>query len=394
MTYSPDLTRFFLLPNLKTLSVRQARNTFIIEVEKKRRKFEVCRRCATPTNVAYGRKWITVKDEPFRSRQVVLRIRKQRFFCKPCKKPFTEVIDGIWPGRRTTQRLRAAISKACTRYSNLSQVRKDFRCSSSLVYKVHYEQLEVKLREYQPPWPRSVGVDEHFFSRSKGFTEFTTVFSDLTKSRLRDAVRGKDKRSVLEQVRHIEGREHVRWAVIDMSDTYRSLVRELFPRAHIVADKFHVLRLIHPLIIKERKQLAGFKQELPRRKQLLMNRERLEYWQADELDRYLRDKPKLETLYRFKERLSRFYRTKGEGRAAATLADLILTAELSGYDDLQRVGRTLKRWRSEILNYFESRLTNARTEAFNNTGKLVMKRAYGYKSFKNYRLRLLSACLY
>ena len=34
----------------------------------------------------------------------------------------------------------------------------------------------------------------------------------------------------------------------------------------------------------------------------------------------------------------------------------------------------------------------ARTEGFNGKAKLVIRRAYGYKSFRNYRLRLLSAC--
>ena len=42
---------------------------------------------------------------------------------------------------------------------------------------------------------------------------------------------------------------------------------------------------------------------------------------------------------------------------------------------LQRLGRTLKSWKKEILNYFLSRLTNARTEGFNNVAKLVQKRA-------------------
>ncbi|MDX9732366.1 MAG: transposase, partial [Bdellovibrionales bacterium] len=33
---------------------------------------------------------------------------------------------------------------------------------------------------------------------------------------------------------------------------------------------------------------------------------------------------------------------------------------------------------------------NGRTEGFNGLAKLLQKRAFGFKSFKNYRLRLLS----
>ncbi len=60
--------------------------------------------------------------------------------------------------------------------------------------------------------------------------------------------------------------------------------------------------------------------------------------------------------------------------------------------ELQTLRRTLMRWRQEILEYFRTGLTNGRTEGFNNKAKLVKKRAYGYRSFRNYRLRLLNAC--
>ena len=53
--------------------------------------------------------------------------------------------------------------------------------------------------------------------------------------------------------------------------------------------------------------------------------------------------------------------------------------------------RTLMKWKEEILNYFKTKLTNARTEGFNNLAKLYQKRAFGYKNFENYRLRLLNA---
>ncbi|MCA9588397.1 MAG: transposase, partial [Myxococcales bacterium] len=42
--------------------------------------------------------------------------------------------------------------------------------------------------------------------------------------------------------------------------------------------------------------------------------------------------------------------------------------------------------------YFRTRATNAMTEGFNGKAKLVKRRAYGYRSFRNYRLRLLNAC--
>jgi len=45
------------------------------------------------------------------------------------------------------------------------------------------------------------------------------------------------------------------------------------------------------------------------------------------------------------------------------------------------------RWRREII---ATGLTNGRTEGLNNKAKVVKRRAYGDRSFRNYRLRFFS----
>jgi len=45
-----------------------------------------------------------------------------------------------------------------------------------------------------------------------------------------------------------------------------------------------------------------------------------------------------------------------------------------------------------VLAYFASGLTNGMAEGFNNKAKVMKRRAYGYGSFENHRLRLLKAC--
>jgi len=50
------------------------------------------------------------------------------------------------------------------------------------------------------------------------------------------------------------------------------------------------------------------------------------------------------------------------------------------------------RRQAEILAYFRTRSTDGMTEGFDGKAKLVKRRAYGYKSFASYRLRLLNAC--
>jgi len=60
--------------------------------------------------------------------------------------------------------------------------------------------------------------------------------------------------------------------------------------------------------------------------------------------------------------------------------------------EIQTLRKTLMKWGEPILAYFFTGLTNGRTEGYNNLAKLIQRRAFGYKSFENYRLRLLNAC--
>jgi transposase len=388
------LAQFLVLPELKVTAFKKSQILSSVIQAKKVSKFEVCPKCATPSSSIYDRRIVTLRDAPVRGHGMRLSVKKRRFFCKPCKKPFTEPIPGVGKGHRTTQRYRRGVVWACSTFTDLKEVRKAYRCSSGFIYKTLYERIQTKLGEkLNYPWPSTIGIDEHFFTRRRGRSEFVTIFTDFNNKRLREAAFGKVKGELLAQISHIQGRENVKNAIIDMSDGYRSLIREHFPNAKIIADKFHVLRLLTPALNKHRVGVTGDDRKNPVRRLLLRKRHRLAYFERDALDRWLEDKPALREIYFAKEALYSFYRTKGLSRASRALTRLTDLLAHSQLPELKRLRRTLKSWRQEILNYFENRLTNARTEGFNNVAKLVQKRAYGYRSFENYRLRLLNACL-
>jgi transposase len=52
-------------------------------------------------------------------------------------------------------------------------------------------------------------------------------------------------------------------------------------------------------------------------------------------------------------------------------------------------GRTLIRWRKEIAAWHASRVSNGPTAAVNNLIKRVKRAAFGFTSFRNYRIRSL-----
>ena len=53
---------------------------------------------------------------------VYLKIEKRRFFCKSCKKPFIEPVQGIVKGRKSKTRFRKHIDWCATNFSDLKRV--------------------------------------------------------------------------------------------------------------------------------------------------------------------------------------------------------------------------------------------------------------------------------
>ena len=388
------ILNFLSLPEVKFYKFGFGPGGSQFDCEKNRSPFEICYRCGQKSNSIYDHRIVKVKDEPLKQASVLLRIKKRRYYCHHCKKPFTEYIQGIWPKRRTTQRLRESVREACNKFSNLSEVRRTFKLSSSFVYKVYYEQLELQNRQLTKEFPKQIGIDEHFVRREYGIPKFMTVFTDLKKRSVRECVHGKTKKGLIEQTQHMTGRKSVEWVALDMSDTYRGFALEHFPNAKLVADKFHVLRIFSNILNRHRIDITGDKRKNPVRKLLLRNRNRLKYFEREALDRWLKDHVYIKEAYEWKERFHSFYKIKGYNRACNRFEKLILAMRFSIIPEIKKFCKTLERWKDEILNYFINPITNAVTEGYNRIASLVKNRGFGYKNVNNYRLRFLNACVF
>ncbi len=60
--------------------------------------------------------------------------------------------------------------------------------------------------------------------------------------------------------------------------------------------------------------------------------------------------------------------------------------------DRKQVALNLKNHIDGLLSYFRHRVTNANAEGFNSRIQSIKSAARGFRSFKNYRLRILSYC--
>ena len=388
--------RFILLPELKIITHYQLSKFRTFYKCVKDSKFEICPKCASKSYSVHDRRWVTIQDQPIRGSGIELKIQKRRFRCPECKSVFTEPIPGIRKGFKTTERFRKGVKWACENFKDLKRVQRAYNCSGWLVYKIFYEQLEIKTRERRNDcWGTKIGIDEHTWRKrhnSKRCTDFASLIVDHDRGRIAEVVNGKTAADLRGQLSYIPGRERVEEVTIDMCDPFKKFMKDFFPNAKITADKFHVLRLITPHINRARMELTGDKRSNPVRKLLLRNRHQLKYFERNALDKWLEEDghKKIKELYWVKETLHRFYRTRGINNAKKAFIKLLDYMALSDLNEIKKLRKTLMKWKNEILNYFRSRLTNARVEGYNRLAKREQYNAFGVKSFFNYRLRLLN----
>jgi len=75
-------------------------------------------------------------------------------------------------------------------------------------------------------------------------------------------------------------------------------------------------------------------------------------------------------------------------------AELLLDKAIVGCSEdsvgeIRSLGRTLARWRTEILNRHRTGASNGPTEGLNLLVKKLKRAGHGFRSFANYRLRIL-----
>jgi len=243
--------------------------------------------------------------------------------------------------------------------------------------------------------PRVMGIDEHFFSRKDGYA---TTVTDLTKHRVFDVVLGRSEPSLQPFCRKLIGKDKVRVVVMDLSETYRSVAKKHFPNALVVADRFHVIRLVNQQFVKTWAQLD----EVGRRHRglvSLMRRhpDRMREDQKRNLDKYLDQIPGLRSIYMFWQDLNRLLRMKrlNQQQCRRIIPEYLwMIEELKkiNFAPLQTLGHTLDNWKEEIARMFRFSKTNGITEGLHNKMEMISRRAFGFSNFENYRLRVRVLC--
>jgi len=325
-----------------------------------------------------------------------LLVECRRFQCLECAKSFVQPLPGILPGRHSTEPFRQRIYRDHHDGICGSRLARIAGLGTATVERIYHQFTRRQARErISLQCPEVLGIDEHTLHKQ---CRFATTFCDLKNHRIFDVVEGKSAADLEHFMRSLQGRDKVRVVCIDLSSSYRALIKRYFPQARIVADRFHVIRLVQHHFIDLSRQIAPtIKQHRGFLAALRKHPDRLTPRQHEHLKWLFDQYPPLRPIYDQMQRLCSLMRKRHQkARHCRTLASrlMALTAQLanSGMRPLITLAKTLSSWQHEIACMWRFTKNNGITEGFHRKMKLIQRRAYGFRNFQNYRLRVIAQC--
>jgi transposase len=240
--------------------------------------------------------------------------------------------------------------------------------------------------------------------RGQRSRQYVTTVADVANHQILEILPTRDFTDVARWVHAQPGswKGQVRFGALDMSNVYAAVYAVTLPNARQVVDAFHCVQLANRGLDEVRRRVQrehtghrGRRNDpLYRvRRVLLTGEERLDEPAQQRLTSLLElgdPHGEVAIAYRAKERLREFYRCTDIDTAQAMLRELIAHCQLPAMPvELRKLGRTLEKWFDKICNYHIARISNGPTEALNNLIKRIKRIGFGFRNFRNYRVRAL-----
>ena len=342
-------------------------------------------------------------------KKLVLSIRKQKYLCPECKKTATAKFKDTNYHDHFSNAVKAKLVRDLSLSRPMCEIAADSFTSSNTIIR-SLESVENNFKVNRNWLPSHLFLDDFKYGKRFSSSGMSMCLINAVNHRIIDIIperNNKFLRNYFIQYSY-KARLSVMTITVDLYAPYRSLIKELFPNAFIIADKFHVVTQAYTAMNKIRirvmKEYGAGTHEyraLKRfRKLLLKNQDDVDYHRyyprinfkyaelsdSEVLDRLFDMSSELKIVYEYYQLLLQMYR-KNSRQLLNLLTD---TSSWNLPPEMRQALKTIKKHKSEIENSFVlPRLTNGPIEGVNNHIKVIKRIAYGYNNFKHFRLRIL-----
>ena len=239
-----DYTAEFLnLEDVIITNVENISDQLHISIELPRRK-HVCPCCGAETDRVHDYRMQVVKDVPL-ARDTFLHLRKRRYRCN-CGKRFFEKNTFLPRYYRVTSRLIADIIFAFKKTVSAKEIGCRYNVSGVTAMR-YFNLFNKKLTKL----PEVISLDE--FKGNSGGQKYNSIVVDPKERVVLDVLPNRFENDLVQYFSHFSNKTEVKYFVCDMNPHFRQVAKICFPKATIVADKYHVIRQVYWAMEKVRK---------------------------------------------------------------------------------------------------------------------------------------------
>lgn len=359
-------------------------------------KVAICPSCHSLSSTVKEYKDRCVRDCDVWGKRTFLHFQTRRFECPECGHRFTEELKEIDWRRRQTIRFEQQVYEACLGNSKKGTA-EIFHLSYTTVHRIFKRWAKKQRKGKRLGLVRVLGIDE--ISLKKRHKQFAVVISDLERHCVLAVLPDRKHETLKKWLDTLsdEQRATIKTVSMDMWGPYRHFFKKHLPKARRVADRFHVMQQLNKQLGKARLAYQRKADEDTQtalkgcRWLFVMARDNLSQKQEQKLMTALEVAPELKQIYLLKEEFRLvFERVEDKQQAQRFLQAWICKAQASGSKYLSTFIKTLRNWWSEILNYFDNRITNGFVEGINRAIRGIIWRAYGFRNFENFKLQILA----
>ena len=384
------ITSLLDLKGVKVTKFRNRKNRIRIHIELPVRE-HTCPCCHSKTSRVHDYRFQLIKDIPIYYKDTFIYYRKRRYVCKNCGKKFYEKNNFLPKRARKTNRLSAFIIEKLKEKQSMKDIAKLSNISTTTVSKL-LPYLSVNTSHL----PEVLCIDE--FKGNAGNFKYQVSLMDGKERKIIDVIECRHKVHLFNYFNKfsLEERKKVKYIIMDLWQPYKDLAKTYFPKAKIVADRFHYTRYIVQAVDTVRKKVQNTLTPEERRyfkhsKKLLLSRYiNLSKEQREELNYILINySEELRRVYDEKEELLNIIHSGEKYLAIDKLNQWVKYNLDSKYEVLNECGKTYQNWIEEIRNSLLVPYSNGVIEGYNNKIKVLKRIAFGFRNFYNFKARIL-----
>lgn len=349
--------------------------------------------------------WLNMANRP-----AYIHLKKQRFLCRLCQATFVAESPEINSGCFIANRVKQAIAIELGDAISLKDLSRRHNVSPTTTGRL-LTQLGRSFQANYNYLPAHLSLDE-FQSVKKVAGKMSFIYCDSVTHEIVDILPNRQLETLRAYFSRftLEARQQVKTIVVDMNAAYFTLACELFPNAKVIIDRFHIIQLISRSLNQTRiqlmKKLFNANSEAMKDYRKLKRYWRLMLKSTEELDfqeyhyqrlfkkplpetgimdYLLTLDPTLKATYDMYQDL--LYESKRNNFAGFKEAVTRLNPDISPL--METSLKTLKKHLPRIENTFNFPYSNGPLEGIINKIKVIKRVAYGYRSFWNFKHRIL-----